>query len=148
MLDTVIIAEKVNDIQADIGMRLTFRKARNRKPDNREDFETVTLTLQDDKWSAGDMGKRRVKLTDMERRAFDVLQAVLADEGEGIRNMARHSRNAAFPYARQTRHTPKKGCRVTVISEVRKDDRRFLDVMETCPLCVPLHLGIIYRGTS
>ncbi len=51
-LDVVMIAEKVDDPDADIALRLTFTKARQRRPETREDFETVVLRLKDDVWTS------------------------------------------------------------------------------------------------
>ena len=51
-LDVVMIAEEVEDPDADIALRLTFTKARQRRPETREDFEPVVLRLKDDVWTS------------------------------------------------------------------------------------------------
>ncbi len=51
-LDVVMIAEEVEDPDADIALRLTFTKARQRRPETREDFETSVLRLKDDVWTS------------------------------------------------------------------------------------------------
>src|SRR5262249_28303427 len=49
-LDTVMLGEKAENEDADIAFTLTFTKARERSPDNRNDFAKVVITLADDEW--------------------------------------------------------------------------------------------------
>ena len=51
-LDTVMVAEKVEDADADLAMKLNFSKARQRRPETRGDFETIVLRLKDNAWSS------------------------------------------------------------------------------------------------
>jgi len=49
-LDTVILLEAAERPDADIAFALKFTKARERAPDNRGDFDKVTIALADDRW--------------------------------------------------------------------------------------------------
>ena len=48
-MDTVILMERVDVPGADLSFSLKFTKARERTPENRADFEPVTMSLRDDK---------------------------------------------------------------------------------------------------
>lgn len=50
-MDTVVLMERVKDDDADICFTLNFTKARERNPENRDDFAPVTIRLKDDTWS-------------------------------------------------------------------------------------------------
>ena len=50
-MDVVILLEEVEQPDADISVKLKFTKARRRRPETRQDFEPVTITLRDDQWS-------------------------------------------------------------------------------------------------
>lgn len=50
-MDTVILMERVDVPGADLSFTLKFTKARERTPENRADFQPVTMSLQDDKWT-------------------------------------------------------------------------------------------------
>ena len=81
-LDVVMIAEKVDDPDADIALKLTFTKARQRRPETREDFETVVLRLKDDAWtSEGAAPERKQKQEDY---ALDLLRKAITEFGEKI----------------------------------------------------------------
>lgn len=49
-LDVVALLTKVDRHGADVAFKIDFTKARRRRPETRQDFETVTLTLRDDQW--------------------------------------------------------------------------------------------------
>jgi hypothetical protein len=49
--DTVALMEKAERPGAEIAFTLSFSKARRRKPSNRSDFDTVTVTLANDEWT-------------------------------------------------------------------------------------------------
>jgi hypothetical protein len=51
-LDANIVLEAVDHPVADITFTLKFAKARDRRPDNRDDFEAVAITLERDRWLA------------------------------------------------------------------------------------------------
>jgi KaiC/GvpD/RAD55 family RecA-like ATPase len=50
-MDLVILMERVEVPGADLAFSIKFTKAREKTPDNRADFEPVTMSLQDDKWT-------------------------------------------------------------------------------------------------
>ncbi|MFT8247282.1 AAA family ATPase, partial [Roseomonas sp. BN140053] len=70
--DAVGLLTKLERTAADIAFTLEWTKARRRKPSNRADFETVTLTMTDDAWAAegadpsASGAARRVTLTPAE----------------------------------------------------------------------------------
>jgi hypothetical protein len=51
-LDASIVLESVDHPVADISFILKFAKARDRTPDNRDDFKAVSITLERDRWLA------------------------------------------------------------------------------------------------
>jgi len=52
-MDTVLLGNMVEHSDADICFTLEFQKARERTPETRRDFENVTVTLNNDRWSSG-----------------------------------------------------------------------------------------------
>ncbi len=58
-LDLVMVGEKVDDLAADIALKVTFKKARQRTPATREDYETTTLRLTKDIWTSDNAGQRQ-----------------------------------------------------------------------------------------
>ena len=49
-MDTCILMKRVDTDSDDLTFSLEFTKARERTPENREEFEDVTITLQSDRW--------------------------------------------------------------------------------------------------
>jgi len=49
-MDVVIHLTKVERANTDVSFNLEFRKARERRPDNREDFQPVNIVLVNDRW--------------------------------------------------------------------------------------------------
>ncbi len=49
-MDTVIHMEKVERLDTDVSFKITFRKARERTPETRSDFEDVNIALVKDAW--------------------------------------------------------------------------------------------------
>jgi hypothetical protein len=81
-LDTVMIAEKVDDPDADIAMRLTFPKARERRPETRDDYEPVVLRLKDDAWTSEGAVPKRKQTQDS--YALNLLQQAITEAGEQV----------------------------------------------------------------
>jgi hypothetical protein len=50
-LDMVMLAETAERADTDIAFGLSFTKARERSPENREDYQPVTVTLANDQWN-------------------------------------------------------------------------------------------------
>ncbi len=81
-LDTVMIAEKFDDAAADIAMKLTFSKARQRRPETRDDFEPVVLRLKDDVWTSEEaVVDRKRKQGDY---ALDLLHRAIEEAGDKV----------------------------------------------------------------
>ncbi|MET4207714.1 AAA family ATPase [Bradyrhizobium sp. LA2.1] len=75
-MDVVIHLTKIERPDTDVSFKLEFRKARERRPDNREDFQTVSIFLVEDRWH-GDApsGSQRVKqISPMAVKYFEALQ--------------------------------------------------------------------------
>ena len=78
-LDTVVLLERVEQPSADIAFQMKFTKARERRPDNRADFEPAVITLVDDRWTSeqgGIVRKRQAK-----DRALELLKEAISREG-------------------------------------------------------------------
>ncbi len=79
-LDVVMIAEKADDPAADIAMKLSFTKARQRRPENRDDYEPVVLRLKDDAWTSESAAvEHKLKQED---HALQLLQRAIDEEGK------------------------------------------------------------------
>jgi hypothetical protein len=50
--DTVVLLERIEQVDADIAFKLTFTKTRERTPDNRTDFEPAIIRLASDTWTS------------------------------------------------------------------------------------------------
>jgi hypothetical protein len=72
-LDTVALMERMERPEANIAFRLTFTKARERTPDNRNDFEPTAITLAGDEWKAAAGGGIASKRAPKEDLALEVL---------------------------------------------------------------------------
>ena len=77
-LDVVALMEKVKDDNADIAFRLSFTKARERAPENRDDFKPAIITLANDKWSSETAGAR-VKLSSQQQAALELLTEPMSE---------------------------------------------------------------------
>jgi AAA domain-containing protein len=49
-MDTVVLMERIETTPPDLAFMLKFTKARERTPDNYQDFDAVTLRLENDTW--------------------------------------------------------------------------------------------------
>jgi hypothetical protein len=79
-LDTVAVMEAVERPETDIAFALYCTKARERAPENRADFDPVTITLAEDRWTFERGGYAPRKHT-AEDRAFELLREAIAHEG-------------------------------------------------------------------
>jgi RecA-family ATPase len=85
-MDTVILMERVETSDADLAFTLKFTKARERTPENRDDFEAVTMSLVDDQWTVGkstDKTNNRPS-SHTQRLAVDALISLAAEYGEPL----------------------------------------------------------------
>ena len=93
-LDVVMIAEKVDDPDADIALKLTFTKARQRRPETREDFETVVLRLKDDAWTSENAAPdRNRKQGDY---ALELLRRAIEEAGDKVPGEAANVRGVTL----------------------------------------------------
>jgi hypothetical protein len=60
-MDVVALMERVTDTDDDIAFSIKFTKARERCPENRADFEPVTIALRGDEWLLGAAPKAEAK---------------------------------------------------------------------------------------
>ena len=81
-LDTVMVAEKINDPDADIAMKLSFTKSHQGKPEDKADFADVVLRLKDDSWSSEVAALERKQK--QEDYALDLLRKAIAEAGEKV----------------------------------------------------------------
>jgi hypothetical protein len=85
-MDTVALMERIED-PADIGFNLKFPKARERTPDNRNDFEDAVITLADDQWtSSRSGGKKSGRPSKVEDIALAALEQAITKGGETPHN--------------------------------------------------------------
>jgi hypothetical protein len=93
-LDAVGLLERLSDGPGDIGFKLRFTKARERTPENREDYEAKIIRLVDNQWSAepverqGGMSRQAAKSSKpkspspLATKFYDALIDALAHTGE------------------------------------------------------------------
>ena len=79
-MDTVMHLTAVEREGTEISFDLEFRKARERTPKTRADFEMVRIALTDDKWNATAAGTRRKDPSPTGRKYLDALKNVLATD--------------------------------------------------------------------
>ena len=81
-LDAVILLEAIERPEADIAFTLKFTKARERAPNNRGNFEEVTITLSNDKWRVEGVTQRPSKPPSPKGiKFFDALTDAVASAG-------------------------------------------------------------------
>lgn len=83
-MDTSILMKRVNDDSDDLTFSLEFPKGRERRPENRGEFATVTITLRDDKWEVAESGanKRAARMSSTQQLAYEALVSLAASSGE------------------------------------------------------------------
>jgi AAA domain len=82
-MDTVIHLEKIERPDTDVSFLLSFRKARERTPTTRADFEDVKIALVEDAWiSSRAEGTHKQKVSPLARKFLEALQDAAADTGE------------------------------------------------------------------
>jgi hypothetical protein len=83
-LDTTAILEKVERPDTDVSFTLSFKKARERTPATRQEFQDVTIALVNDRWEGSLEGRRAARETirPAVQKALEALINVLAgDQG-------------------------------------------------------------------
>lgn len=85
-LDTTIHLTAVERSDTDLSFKLEFRKARERTPENRREFQDVTIALVNDQWVGSETVKQyRPKEGSVDAKVFEVLLEVLASNGTEIK---------------------------------------------------------------
>jgi hypothetical protein len=77
-LDTVVHMKKIEREDTDLSFGLEFRKARERTPETRLDFEEVTIALINDEWISSGKMMRRGTLNPSNKKFLDALTNVYA----------------------------------------------------------------------
>jgi hypothetical protein len=78
--DTVALMERV-DAKDDLAFTLKFTKARGRTPENRADFQSVTIRLQGDQWAVGKPTTKATTRSLAQRLALETLVSITAEKG-------------------------------------------------------------------
>jgi hypothetical protein len=81
-LDTVLHLEKVERPDTDVAFTLSFKKARERTPATRRDFQDVTVALVNDRWEGSLEGRRAQQqaVRPAVQKALEALLNVLASD--------------------------------------------------------------------
>jgi hypothetical protein len=88
-MDLVMLMERAAQTDADIAFKLSFSKARRRKPSNQGDFDGVFITLENDVWECKGKTVQKSKsgLSGVAKHAFDIWQQMHDGEYEdGVTN--------------------------------------------------------------
>jgi AAA domain len=78
--DSVALMERV-DTEDDLAFTLKFTKVRGRTPENRADFQSVTIQLVGDQWTLGKPTPKARMRSPAQRRALDALVSITAERG-------------------------------------------------------------------
>ena len=80
-MDTVIHLDAVKRDDTDVSFQLSFKKARERTPDTRDDFQDIKIALVNDRWAHDTAGTLQSgKVSPQTRKALDALTNVLAGD--------------------------------------------------------------------
>ena len=82
-MDTTIHLERVERPDTDVSFDLEFRKAREREPETRHDFEDFRIALVDDQWiwERTKGGGHKGKVSPMAGKFLEALKAAIAADG-------------------------------------------------------------------
>lgn len=99
-MDVVMLGEACEASGADVALKLTFTKARRRKPTNRDDFETMQIELRSGQWSSAKAstdapGKKIVALPPGAAIALEQLRIAVAQTGTAMPAVAQIPRGKA-----------------------------------------------------
>ena len=78
-MDTVLHMSAVERPDTDLSFTLEFRKARERKPENRAEFADITIALVDDQWTCDAAVEKKGKPAPLELKFLEALQEVFAN---------------------------------------------------------------------
>lgn len=82
-MDAVAMLKRVKNASADLSFEIEFTKARERTPENRADYESITMSLVDDQWCHGDAPAKSAssRLSPKQQLAYDALTSLVALHG-------------------------------------------------------------------
>jgi hypothetical protein len=80
-MDTCILLERVSDVE-ELTFTIRFTKARARRPENYADFEDTTIGLRSNKWQITQAGKKKDKVPESAKIAYDLLKKAINEAGE------------------------------------------------------------------
>ena len=82
-MDAVAMLKRIKNAGADLSFEIEFTKARERTPDNRADYEPITMSLVDDQWCHGNVPEKTAssRLSAKQQLAFDALTSIVALHG-------------------------------------------------------------------
>jgi hypothetical protein len=84
-LDIVGLMERLKDTADDIAFTLSFTKAREKNPDNRADFEPVTMGLRGDEWTHSmETAVKKSPMSNAQKLAMAALNSLAAAHGEPL----------------------------------------------------------------
>jgi hypothetical protein len=96
-MDVVIHLAKAERADTDVSFKLEFRKARERRPDNRADFQEVNISLVNDQWACdAASGSSRTKVSPM---AMKFLEALLNVVGGGETSKSKRLHGCHAPHS-------------------------------------------------
>jgi hypothetical protein len=84
-IDATIIGERALADGADVAIKISFLKARRRRPQTADDFEPMLVKLRDGKWSASaarSEGRKSMKLSNAGKLALAGLEKALTYVGQ------------------------------------------------------------------
>jgi hypothetical protein len=80
-MDTVLFGARLERPDTDVSMKLEFRKARERTPATRTDFEEISIALVDDEWTySSPEGGSKAPITPVDQKFLDALVNALAGD--------------------------------------------------------------------
>ena len=90
-MDTTAKFEAVERFDTDVSFRLTFDKARERTPANRDEFEPINVALVADKWTYTTANRRAGNVSPVGQKYYEQLKVVL----DGPTAVMRHGQKRA-----------------------------------------------------
>jgi RecA-family ATPase len=79
-LDTVIQLERAERLDTDVAFNRTFKKARERTPDNRADFQNLSVALVNGRWEHNGAARGGKRLPPLARKFLSALDNALASD--------------------------------------------------------------------
>jgi hypothetical protein len=96
-MDTVLFGQRLERPDTDVSMKLEFRKARERTPATRADFEEISVALVNDEWTySSPEGGNKTKPSPLGLKFLDALLNALASDGVTISGGTRRAHHDAW----------------------------------------------------